>query len=77
MSDDEFKKLKEEHDEAQEKAAEARGIAQSLRKRLEEDFGLKDLPSARKRLKTMSSEVARLRQEFEADLSRYRKEFNR
>jgi hypothetical protein len=72
MDEKEFKELKEKHDAAQEEAAEARGALNSLKVRLREEFGVKDVKAARERLKELSRQSKTLRAEFDAALKIYK-----
>lgn len=75
MTEQEFKKLQDEHNRAGEELAEAKGALKSLQARLRDEFGLKSREEARVRLKALESQQAKARKELDQLVAQYQKDF--
>jgi SOS-response transcriptional repressor LexA len=75
MTEQEFKKLQDQHNRAQEELAEAKGALRTLQDRLKDEFGLNSSAEARARLKALGVQQAVAQKELERLLFQYRKDF--
>lgn len=71
MTEQEFKKLQDRHNGAQEALAEAKGALKTLQTRLLDEFGLKSVAEARARLKSLGEQQTTLQKELEQLVSAY------
>lgn len=77
MTEQEYRRMKEEHEAASRAASESRGQKKGLEDRLRKEFKLPTLAAAKAKLKQMGAEVARLEGEVEEAAAAYHEEFSR
>ncbi len=75
MTEQEFEKLKAQHEAAIQAASEARGAVNQLTSRLKTEFGLANMAEARKKLKELAAQKQKLERELEDAVENYQKEF--
>lgn len=75
MTEQEFKALKRQHQEAVAAAAEARGALASLKEQLKREFNLASVDEAKAFLKRLKAKRDKLEQTFERELRAYKQQW--